>query len=226
LLVIEDCAQSIGAAYKGKMTGSFGTGAFSLYATKNVMSGEGGMITTNDDTVAELARTTRQHGMRRRYYHDILGYNFRMTDLHAAIGRVQLKKLGEFTEKRRRNAAYLNQHITRVKTPRCFVSCRAAGGCAGPCQHVWHQYTVRLEGGTPEARDKAVAHLNEQGVGSGVFYPVPANKQQHILDLGLGAANVPVAEKLSREVFSLPVHPQLSQEDLETIVKEVNALPA
>jgi perosamine synthetase len=225
LLVLEDCAQSIGAAYRGKMTGSFGTGSFSLYATKNVMSGEGGMITTDDDKVAELARTIRQHGMRRRYYHDILGYNFRMTDLHAAIGRVQLRKLGEFTAKRRQNAAYLNAKLTRVETPRCFTSCRSGGGCPDPCQHVWHQYTVRLKGATAEIRDQAVARLNENGVGCGVFYPVPANKQQHIVDLGLASANVPVAEALSREVFSLPVHPQLSKEDLDVIVQEVNALP-
>lgn len=224
LLLIEDCAQSIGATYKGTMTGAFGTGCFSLYATKNIMSGEGGMITTNDDTVAELARTLRQHGMRRRYYHDLLGYNFRMTDLHAAIGIVQLGRLADFTEKRRKNAAYLNQHLTRVKTPRCFATC-GKGTCPSPCSHVWHQYTVRLEGATAEERDRAVARLNEAGVGCGVFYPVPANRQKHIVDLGLGNASVPIAERLSNEVFSLPVHPQLTQEDLEIIVREVNAIP-
>jgi dTDP-4-amino-4,6-dideoxygalactose transaminase len=210
--LIEDCAQSIGAAWKGTMTGAFGTGCFSLYATKNVMSGEGGMITTNDDTVAELCRTIRQHGMRRRYYHDILGFNFRMTDLHAAIGLVQLGRLGDFTAKRRANAAYLTQHLTRVLPPK---------NCPG---HVYHQYTVRLVGATAEQRDQAVARLNEAGVGCGVFYPVPANKQKHLIDLGLSKGEVPVAERLSNEVFSLPVHPQLTQEDLEIIVREVNAL--
>lgn len=216
LILLEDCAQSIGASYKKKMTGSFGTGSFSLYATKNVMSGEGGMITTDDEKVAELAKTLRQHGMRRRYYHDIVGFNFRMTDLHAAIGIVQLGRLGDFTEKRRKNAAYLNANLKRVKTP--FTDTDKGA------DHVWHQYTVRLEGATAEERDRAVAKLNEVGVGCGVFYPVPANKQKHLQDLGLGSANVPVAERLSNEVFSLPVHPQLSQSDLEIIVREVNAL--
>jgi perosamine synthetase len=210
--LIEDCAQSIGAAWRGTQTGAFGTGCFSLYATKNVMSGEGGMVTTNDDTVGELCRTLRQHGMRRRYYHDILGFNFRMTDLHAAIGLVQLGRLADFTAKRRANAAFLTKHLTRVQAPK---------ECPG---HVYHQYTVRLPGATAEQRDKAVAHLNEVGVGSGVFYPVPANKQKHLIDLGLSGAPVPVAERASNEVFSLPVHPQLSQEDLETIVQEVNLL--
>jgi perosamine synthetase len=210
--LVEDCAQSIGAAWRGTQTGAFGTGCFSLYATKNVMSGEGGMITTSDDTIAELCRTMRQHGMRRRYYHDILGFNFRMTDLHAAIGLVQLGRLPHFTEKRRENAAFLTKHLKSVVTPK---------ECPG---HVYHQYTVRLAGATAERRDQAVAQLNEVGVGSGVFYPVPANRQKHIVDLGLSGGSVPVAERLCNEVFSLPVHPQLSQEDLETIVVEVNRL--
>lgn len=213
LAVIEDSAQAVGATYKGKQAGSFGTGAFSLYATKNIMSAEGGMITTDDDAIAELSRTIRQHGMRRRYYHDILGFNFRMTDLHAAVGLAQLGRLQDFTDKRRKNASYLNEHLTSVKTP--IVPANVG--------HVWHQYTVRLTGGA-ERRDKAVAQLNEAGVGCGVFYPVPAHKQTHIVEMGLGKADVPVADKLSAEVFSLPVHPSLSTEDLETIVREVNKL--
>lgn len=214
LRVIEDCAQAIGATYKNKPVGSFGTGCFSLYATKNVMSGEGGMITTDDDTVAELARTIRQHGMRRRYYHDILGFNFRTTDLCSAIGQVQLGRLADFTAKRRQNAAYLNEHITRVKTPQI----------AADREHVWHQYTVRIEGGAEE-RDRAAAKLAEAGIGTGAFYPVPAHKQRHLIDLGVGAGvSLPVAERLADEVLSLPVHPQLASADLETIAREVNAL--
>lgn len=222
LAIIEDCAQSIGARWGQTMTGAFGTGCFSLYATKNVMSGEGGMITTNDDKVADLAKAIRGHGMRRRYYHDLLGYNFRMTDLHAAIGIVQLGRLDEFTNKRRANAAWLNAHLTRVKTPKCFTSC--GNDCAASCSHVWHQYTVRLEGASAEERDRAVARLNELSVGCGVFYPVPATKQQHIIDLGLHHGNVPLAEAISNEVFSLPVHPSLTGDDLEYIAHHVNAL--
>jgi perosamine synthetase len=212
LAIIEDAAQSIGATYKGKMTGSFGTGCFSLYATKNVMSGEGGMITTNDDDIAQRCRIIRNHGMQRRYYHDMLGYNFRMTDLHAAIGLAQLDRLDEFTSKRRANAAYLNAHIVSVKTPAVKEG----------HDHVWHQYTVCVNGG--RNRDEAVRQLSEAGIGTGIFYPVPANKQSHLVAMGLGGATLPVTERIATEVISLPVHPQLSQTDLETIVAEVNKL--
>jgi perosamine synthetase len=225
LVVIEDCAQSIGGAFQGKMTGSFGTGCFSLYATKNIMTGEGGMITTNDDAVADLAKMIRGHGMKRRYYHDVLGFNFRMMDLSAAIGVVQLGRLNDFTEARRKNARYLNQHIKRVRVPTCHADC-AFKGCTVPCGHVYHQYTVRVEDdpGDGSLRDSFVQRLTERGVGCGVFYPVPANKQQHMIDFGFGEAEVPIAEKLSHQVFSLPVHPALTQEDLERIVAEVNDL--
>lgn len=212
LVVIEDAAQAIGAEYKGRRAGSFGTGCFSLYATKNVMSGEGGMITTNDDDLAQRCRMIRSHGMQRRYYHDMLGYNFRMTDLHAAIGLAQIERLDEFTARRRANAGYLNAHITSVVTP------RVRAGYA----HVWHQYTIRVDRGRD--RDAAVRRLNDAGVGTGIFYPVPANKQAHLVKMGLGDVSLPVAERLAQEVISLPVHPQLSQADLETIVAEVNKL--
>lgn len=216
LQLIEDCAQSIGASWRGTQTGAFGIGAFSLYATKNVMSAEGGMITTDDDRVAELCTTLRQHGMRRRYYHDLLGFNFRMTDLHAAIGLVQLGRLEAFTAARRAHAAYFDEHLAaHVRTPE-----PAPAGCT----HVYHQYTIRLEGRSAAERDQAVEKLAAAGVGSGVFYPVPANRQQHLLDLGLGGESVPVAEQLAREVISLPVHPQLTPADLETIVAAVRSL--
>jgi len=212
LAVIEDAAQSIGAAYKGRMTGSFGTGCFSLYATKNVMSAEGGMITTNDDDIAHRCRMIRNHGMQRRYYHDILGYNFRMTDLHAAIGLAQLDRLEEFTAKRRANAAYLSEHITSVKTP----------SVRDGYDHVWHQYTICIDSG--RSRDNAMKQLSEAGIGTGIFYPIPANRQTHLAAMGLGNVNLPVAERLANEVISLPVHPELSAADLEKIVGEVNKL--
>jgi len=212
LVVIEDCAQAIGAEYKGKRVGGFGIGCFSLYATKNVMSGEGGMITTDDESLAQTCRMIRNHGMQRRYYHDMLGYNFRMTDLHAAIGLAQIDRLEEFTAKRRANAQYLNNRIESVITPQV----RPSYG------HAWHQYTIRVDGGRDRAT--AVKQLNDAGVGTGIFYPVPANKQAYLVEMGLGDVSVPVAEKLAKEVISLPVHPQLSQTDLETIVAEVNKL--
>ena len=211
LTIIEDACQAVGATYRGKPAGSFGTGCFSLYATKNVMSGEGGMITTNDDEAAEQCRLIRNHGMKRRYYHDRLGYNFRLSDLHAAIGLAQMDRLAEFTEKRRANAAYLNANLKGVVTP----AVQEGRG------HVWHQYTIRVNGGRD--RDAAAKQLNDAGVGTGIFYPVPAHQQGFMQEFA-GNVSLPVAERLAKEVLSLPVHPQLSQADLETIVREVNKL--
>lgn len=211
LAVIEDCAQAIGATYHGRPVGSFGTGVFSLYATKNIMAGEGGMITTDDDEVAERARLLRSHGMRRRYEHELLGYNFRLSDLHAAIGLAQLDRLSELTQRRRANAAYLSECITSVTTPQVKSG----------FEHVWHQYTVRVDAGRD--RDAAARQLAVAGVGSGVFYPVPAHRQPHLREL-VNGVQMPVAEQLAREVLSLPVHPALTPAELEVIVAEVNKL--
>ena len=114
LIVIEDAAQAHGASIQGRKVGSFGTGCFSFYPTKNMTTAEGGMVTTDDDQVAEKARLLRSHGMRKRYYHDFLGYNFRMTDLQAALGLAQLAKLEVFNEKRIANARYLTEHLRDV----------------------------------------------------------------------------------------------------------------
>jgi dTDP-4-amino-4,6-dideoxygalactose transaminase len=212
LVVIEDACQAVGARYQGKVVGSFGTGCFSLYATKNIMAGEGGIITTNDDALAQRCRMIRNHGMQRRYYHEMLGYNFRMTDLHAAIGLVQVGRLEEFTEKRKANAAYLNKHITSVRTPQVKEG----------YEHVWHQYTIRVDGA--RNRDAAMKQLNDAGVGTGIFYPFPAYRQTHLIEAGYSDLSLPVTECVVNEVISLPVHPQVNQADLETIVAEVNKL--
>jgi len=213
LLVIEDACQSHGARYKGRRVGSFGTGTFSLYPTKNITSAEGGMITTDNDTVAEKCRVIRQHGMRRRYYHDELGFNFRMTDVHAAIGLAQLSKLERFNATRRENAAFLSANLKGVVVP--YVP-------AG-YEHVYHQFTVRVPGGR---RDALRTYLQEHGVGSEVYYPVPVHKQVFYTgELGY-KQSLPEAEKASQEVLSLPVHPALSKEDLATIVSTVNTFTA
>ncbi len=211
LKIIEDACQAVGASYKNKFAGSFGTGTFSFYATKNLMSGEGGMITTNDDEVADLCKMIRSHGMKRRYYHEMLGFNFRMTDIQAAIGLVQLNRLPEFNEKRRQNAEYFNSKIESVITP------RVKDGYV----HVWHQYTVRINHGRD--RDAAVEQLTAAGIGTGIYYPIPAHQQPYIKEL-VGEISLPVSERMAKEVISLPIHPQLSQEDLNTIVSEVNKL--
>ncbi|MEM2125326.1 MAG: DegT/DnrJ/EryC1/StrS family aminotransferase [Candidatus Methanosuratincola sp.] len=211
LKVIEDACQAVGATYQGKRAGSFGTAAFSFYATKNMMCGEGGMITTNDEEVAEKCRLIRNHGMRRRYEHEMLGFNFRMTDLQAAIALVQMERLEAFTEIRRANAAYLNAYIESVITPQV----KEGYG------HVWHQYTVRTRPG--QDRDDALRKLSELGIGTGVYYPVPAHKQTYIKEL-VGDISLPVAEQMSKEVFSLPVHPLVGPRELEAIVEGVNSL--
>jgi perosamine synthetase len=209
LLIIEDACQSHGAMYKGKRVGSFGMGAFSFYPTKNMTSAEGGMITTDDETVAEECRVIRQHGMRRRYYHDELGFNFRMTDVHAAIGLEQLKKLERRNEQRRLNARYLSEHLKSVIVP------REAEGYT----HVYHQYTVRLPGGK---RDVLRTFLQENGIGSEIYYPVPVHKQTfYTAELGYDLT-LPEAERAAKEVLSLPVHPALTQPELELIIAKVN----
>lgn len=213
LIVIEDACQSHGASYKGKKVGSFGTGTFSLYPTKNITSAEGGMITTDDAKIAESCRVIRQHGMRRRYYHDELGFNFRMTDVHAAIGLAQLHKLEQFNRTRQENAKYLSEHLRGV-----FVPVIPEG-----YEHVFHQYTIRVPGGQ---RDALLAYLGECGVGTGVYYPVPIHQQTYYVnELGY-RQSLPESEKAAQEVLSLPVHPALTPAELSTIVQVVNEFMA
>lgn len=212
LQVIEDACQAVGSKYHGQAVGSFGTGCFSLYATKNIMAGEGGMITTDDEALAQRCRMIRNHGMQRRYCHEMLGYNFRISDLHSAIGLAQVERLSEFNEKRKANAEYLNAHIRSVKTPNVKEG----------YDHVWHQYTIRVDGS--RNRDLAVKQLTDAGIGTGIFYPYPAYRQAHLIEAGYGNLSLPVTECMVNEVISLPVHPQLSQADLEKIVTEVNKL--
>lgn len=208
LVVIEDACQAHGAEYRGKRVGSFGTGVFSLYPTKNITSGEGGMITTNDPEIAERCRAIRQHGTRKRYYHDELGFNFRMTDVHAAIGLAQLRKLERFNQIRQANARYLTQHLRGVVTP--YVPPDRT--------HVFHQYTIRVPGGK---RDALKAFLQEREIGSEVYYPLPIHQQSLYRELGYNGY-FPEAERAAKEVLSLPVHPALTPSDLDAIVAAVN----
>lgn len=209
LIVIEDACQAHGASINGKRVGSYGTGCFSFYPTKNITTGEGGMITTNDDGLAERARLIRHHGQSQLYRHEILGYNFRMTELQAALGLVQLEKLADWTRQRIENAAYLTENLVKVITPHVNEG----------HVHVYHQYTVRVEG----KRDEAIQKLAEGGVGARVYYPLPVHQQPVYRELGF-TDSLPVSEKTSREVFSLPVHPALTKDELDKIVHEVSKL--
>ena len=210
LAMIEDACQAHGAEYQGQRAGAFGTGTFSLYPTKNITSAEGGMITTDDDAIAASCRVIRQHGMRRRYYHDELGFNFRMTDVHAAIGLAQLGKLERFNAARNANAAYFNAHLRGVTVPTVPEG----------YHHVFHQYTVRVPDGR---RDALMAHLKDNGIGFGVYYPVPIHQQTYYVnELGYDQ-RLPEAERAAAEVLSLPVHPALTEADREKIVATINA---
>jgi dTDP-4-amino-4,6-dideoxygalactose transaminase len=210
LAVIEDACQAVSATQHDRFAGSFGTGAFSFYATKNVMTGEGGIITTSNDAIAEQCRLLRNHGMKIRYYHDSLGFNFRMTDIQAAIGLAQLDQIEDVNRKRHENASYLTAGIRSVRTPITQENNK----------HAWHQYTVCIEDGD---RDEAQKRLAESGVGSAIYYPVPIHQQKYIVDR-FGETSFPVSERMAKQVLSLPVHPLLVPEDLELIVTEVNKL--
>jgi len=209
LIVIEDACQAHGAEFKGKRAGSFGTGTFSFYPTKNITSAEGGMITTDDDIVMEKCRVIRNHGMRRRYYHDELGYNFRMTDVHAAIGNAQLAKLGIYNNRRKENADYYNKHLKGVTTP--FVP--------DGYTHVYHQYTIRVPEGK---RDDLRAFLKEKDIGSEIYYPIPIHKQGFYMEMFGDDKTYPEADFAATEVLSIPVHPSLSKEDLEKVASSIN----
>jgi perosamine synthetase len=211
IALFEDAAQAHGAALDGRPVGTFGTFAmFSLYPTKNMTSGEGGMIVADGEGVARRARLLRNQGMERQYENELIGFNARMTDIHAAIGRVQLTKVDEWTRMRRANARFLDENLTGVTVPPVREG----------AHHVYHQYTVRV----PEDRDGFVAALrDEHGVGSGVYYPIPNHRLPSLAAFAPGL-DLPETERAAREVVSLPVHPSLSEADLERIVVAVAAV--
>jgi perosamine synthetase len=205
LLVVEDAAQAHAATLGETPVGAFGTlAAFSFYPTKNMTSGEGGMVVTDAPEVARRVRLLRNQGMEVRYQNEIVGFNARMTDLAAAIGRVQLGKLADWTRQRRANAHALDialASIDGVTVPRV----------AQGVQHVYHQYTIRVAG-EPD-RDEVQRRLHDDGVGSGVYYPVPTHRLPSFgLDIDL-----PETERAAAEVLSLPVHPALTDEDVARI---------
>ncbi|MBO1767480.1 DegT/DnrJ/EryC1/StrS family aminotransferase [Allobranchiibius sp. GilTou38] len=208
LAVFEDAAQAHGASLNGTPVGAFGKfGMFSLYPTKNMTSGEGGMVTAADAETERLLRLYRNQGMAQQYHNEVVGLNNRMTDIHAAIGREQLKKVGGWTKQRQENAAYLTANLEGVTPP------PVADGAV----HVYHQYTVRV----PQDRDGFAKALREEyKIGSGMFYPVP----NHELRPFQVDVELPETARAAAECLSLPVHPSLSEDDLGRIVGAVNAL--
>jgi perosamine synthetase len=215
LSLIEDACQAHGAEYEGKKTGSFGVGCFSFYPTKNMTTGEGGMITTDNSDIAEKARVIRNHGQKERYFHDSLGYNYRMTDLAAALGICQLKKLDEMNGKRMENARFLTQEIGKTNgliSP--FI--------APNVKHVFHQFTIRVMVDFRMSREALREGLRAKGVVTEVYYPVPIHKQALYRSLGC-QDSLPCVEEASRQVLSVPVHPFLKQEELEYIAQSIKS---
>lgn len=210
LALVEDAAQAHGAEHAGQRVGTFGTGCFSFYPTKNMTTGEGGIITTNDDEVARLCRIIRSHGQEVRYQHDYFGLNWRMQDLNAAIGLVQMDYIEDWNRARIANAEKLATLIRAVETPRVRPGDR----------HVFHQFTVRI----PRDRDAVQRQLQEAGIGSAVHYPIPIHQQPIMRQMGFGEGAFPVAEAAAQQVLSLPVHPSLGPEDVEYIASTLNRI--
>lgn len=208
ILLFEDAAQAHAAAVDGRPVGTWGVASsFSFYPTKNMTSGEGGIVTTKDDALARAIRVLRNQGMERRYENEVIGFNTRMTDIHAAIGRVQLTKLAGWTAKRQQNAAFLSANLDGVVVPPVREN----------ATHVWHQYTIRV---VDQDRDAFAAELSARGVGSGVYYPTPIHR---LPSFGI-ELDLPETERAAVEVLSLPVYPSLTDDELATIVETVNAV--
>lgn len=228
LALIEDACQALAAAIDGKPVGGFGTGCFSFYATKNITTGEGGMVTTNDPVIAERVRLLRNHGQHERYYHTTMGYNFRMTDIQGALGMVQIEKLEQLTERRIANAAFLTERLSgSVQTPVVRPGYR----------HVYHKYTIRV----PANRDEWAMKLQARGIGVDIHYRLPIHQQPFYRESParfrvsgpqeatngrreVSAQRLPCTEMAAMQVLSLPVHPALNEQDLLTIVRAVLAL--
>lgn len=218
LHLVEDSAQAHGSAQDGSAAGSFGLGSFSFYATKNITTGEGGMITTNDDVLAERLRILRNQGMRARYEYVMQGHNYRLTDLQAALAIPQIQRYSATVAQRAVNAAKLSAGLA------------GAPGLITPQQmpgrtHVWHQYTVRVTEDAPVSRDEFVEKLAAAGVGAGVYYPrlvfdydAYRNRDDVVIE------PTPVAERIAGQVVSLPVHTHLSTDDIDHIVSSARSI--
>ncbi len=215
--ILEDACQAVGAERNGKKAGSFGDLAtFSLYATKNITTGEGGMLTTNDDEIARRAKMYRHHGQDEavRYEYLAVGHNYRMTDIAAAIGVEQMKKIDRIIQARVSNATKLSEGLKNVEG---IITPKIMDGNT----HVYHQYTIRITEEYGHSRDELLEYLKENEIGSGVYYPKPLHMHEHFKKMGYKEGDFPVSEKLSKQVLSLPVNPFVTAEDVEKIVEKI-----
>ncbi len=216
--IIEDAAQAHLAGYKGRPVGAWGQATFSLYATKNLMCGEGGLITTNDDGIADRLRLLRNQGMRQRYQYEMAGNNYRLTDLQAAVALGQWGRLAASTAARQTNAGLLTDGLDGIEG---FIAPRAESDR----HHVWHQYTVRVLPEAKLSRDELLAALAEQGIGCGVYYPkVVFDYDCYRTHPDVIADDVPHAFAIAQQVISLPVHPYLTGSEIDRIVTTIRGL--
>jgi dTDP-4-amino-4,6-dideoxygalactose transaminase len=218
LAVVEDAAQAHGARIGEKAAGSWGVGCFSLYATKNLTSGEGGLISTNDESLADRLRILRNQGMRQRYEYEMAGNNYRLTDLQAAVCLPQLAHYDQQVARRQANAQRLNDGL------RGLAGVRVPETVPGR-HHVWHQYTILVEDGAALTRDGLLEALTDAGIGCGIYYPRTVFEYDCYRDHPqVVVADVPVARDVARRCLALPVHPYLSECDLDRIVTTLTDL--
>ena len=215
LIVIEDAAQAIGEEYYGKKVGSIAIGCFSFFPSKNLGGyGDGGLITTNDDDLADKLRTLRMQGAKPKYYHHVIGYNSRLDTIQAAILNVKLNHLEEWTDRKRDNAMFYSKALDDITDDELETPQIAKGR-----RHVFNQYTIRVKNGK---RDKLKAFLEGQGVSTVVYYPLPLHVQPCFTFLGYQEGDFPAAEKATKEVLSLPTYPELEEEEREYIVDKMD----
>jgi dTDP-4-amino-4,6-dideoxygalactose transaminase len=210
---VEDAAQSLGARYRGKQSGSMGDiGCFSFYPTKNLGAfGDGGMIITRNALLAEKLRLLAAHGMSPRYYHRMVGLNSRLDTLQAAVLNVKLTRLNQWATQRAANAAHYDRWITGASLQHIIGLPKSNSHC----EHVWNQYTIRVPNGR---RDDVRSRLAAAGIGAEVYYPVPLHLQECFKNLGYGPGSLPETERACREVLSLPIFPELTVEEQQTVV--------
>jgi len=215
LQILEDAAQSHFSSYRGRPAGAFGTAAYSLYATKNLTSGEGGVVTTNDDVVADRLRVLRNQGMRERYVYEVAGHNYRLTDLQAAVVIPQLERYEAVVTARRRNATRLRDGLQGV--PGLALPLELEGRT-----HVWHQFTIRVTEDAVMDRDELATRLTEAGIGAGIYYPKLIGDYDAYRDHPrVRVSETPVARRVAAQVMSLPVHQWLEDDDITTVVDMV-----
>ncbi len=217
LALLEDAAQAHGATYDGKPAGSFADVAcWSLYASKNMTTGEGGLVTTNDDEMDQTLRMIRTHGEKAKYASLILGSNYRMSEMQAAIGNVQLEKLPSFLAKRRKNAQQLTSILQ--ENSRLILPYESKDRL-----HSWYLYTARLKGGSETERNRILEKLKKRGVGAEAYYVNPVHQMPFYRE-NFGSAKLPETDKASKQVFSLPIHPAVTAEQVDFIGKTLLSL--